>query len=143
MSNLQISPSGIAAATIGQTLAGFIVYGPLFASQWVAAMKKEKGDTFLSEKPKPQQYGTQVAISIAMDALKAYILARFLRRLDARDMERTLKVTFYMWLGLTAPAVAGEIIWEDRPVTLVGMRALNGLLGSLVGAAILYKTQAY
>lgn len=36
-----------------------------------------------------------------------------------------------------------QIIWEDRPVTLVGMRALNGLLGSLVGAGLLYKLQAY
>jgi hypothetical protein len=84
-----------------------------------------------------------MATSIAMDTLKAYILARFLRRLDARDPERVLKLTTYMWIGLVAPTVAGELTWEERPPALVLLRGFNSLVGSLVGAFILYKTHAY
>ncbi|KXS13086.1 hypothetical protein M427DRAFT_34312 [Gonapodya prolifera JEL478] len=83
MSSLAVvSPAAVAAATVAQTLAGFVFYGPLFARRWLHAMRKDKNDPkYLTTPPDPRNYTVKMVSSVILDAIKVcFLMPRSCRR---------------------------------------------------------------
>jgi hypothetical protein len=108
---------GAAAAAV---VLGALWFGPLFGKIWMKEMgftkeDMEKGKT----DPAAQKAMMKSYLLVAVGALiTAYVMAHSLTfamsYLNSTGPQAALMGAFWNWLGFTAPALMGSVLWEGK-----------------------------
>ena len=124
----------LVAAVVSHVL-GFLWFGPLFGKQWAALMgfNKKKMQEAKKKGMPPQTWILMVVGTL----LTSYVLAHFVKYLNAVNVVDAMKLGFWLWIGFFAPVMLGMILWEGKPWKLYFIVVTYWLVNLLATASIL------
>lgn len=125
--------AGIAAAVIG-----FIWYHPrVFGAAW---MRFSNITPETAERAK-QTMMVRVLVALAASTLVAYVMSYFSLVRGVRDWIDALLLGFLAWIGFVAPALLGQVLWEQKPLRLYFINSAYWLVTLVVIALLLAYAQ--
>ena len=133
MVNYDVSIVGVVVAAVAAFIVGFIWYGPLFGKKWMMYTGKKEADLQKGKDRMPMVMGLGFITAL----VTAYVLGVFISSLGAVAIVDALAVGFLAWLGFQATILAGDVLWDGRPVGLFVLNAAHQLVTALIMAAIL------
>lgn len=112
---------------------GMIWYGPLFGKTWMdlSGAKMSKG-----KEAKKMMY-TSMFMGLINTFVGVYVLALLLAMSNPSSLKSGLVLGALIWLGFTATNEATDNIWGGKSWKLFWINGVYGLLGTLIGVAIL------
>ena len=132
---VSINYLAVLVAAIGSIVLGFVWYGPLFGKIWAQLMgfDKKKMDDM-----KKKGMGTKTWILMVIGTLvTTFVLAHFVKYLNAVTAVDALELGFWTWIGFFAPVQLGMVLWEGKPWKLYFILVAYHLVNLLVMASIL------
>lgn len=133
----------VLGAMVSAVVLGGLWFGPLFGKMWMKEVgftkeDMEKGKT----DPKAQKAMMRSYLLVAVGALvTAYVMAHSLAfamyYLKSAGPSAALMGAFWNWLGFTAPALMGSVLWEGKTWKYWGIVAGYYLVSFGVMALIL------
>lgn len=126
---LPIFLAGIVAVIIG-----FIWYHPqVFGGAWM----RMSGIT--PETVERNQKGMWIRALVALFAamVAAYVMSYFGIAWGVYDWIGSVELGFWCWIGFTAPAMLGSVLWERKPVSLYLINSLFWLVAFVAMALVL------
>ena len=124
----------LVAAVVSHVL-GFLWFGPLFGKQWAALMGFDKKK--MQEAKKKGMGAKTWSLMIVGTLVTSYVLAHFVKYLNATDFAGGLQAGFWIWIGFFATVMLGMILWEGKPWKLYFITAAYWLVNLLVASSIL------
>lgn len=118
--DVPINYLAVLISTVAAVVLGFLWFGPLFGKAWMKEMgitdeqmQKAKTD------PATKKSMMRSYLLVALGALiSAYVMAHSLvfasYYLDAAGPSAGFMAAFWNWLGFTAPALMGSVLWEGK-----------------------------
>ena len=130
MPDVQISPLGVALATLASMMIGGLWYSPvLFEKVWLKALGKKKEDITGA--------GKSMAIMLFVALLTAYVMAHFADYVHARTASQGAQLGFWLWLGFVATTSFITTTFENRSRTLYLIFVVYQLVSFLAMGMIL------
>jgi hypothetical protein len=126
---VSISWLAVLVAAIVRFAIGAGWYTALFGKRWRELMKVPEGaaqDGFVQA----------MVVGFITDLVMAYVLARFVAHYDP-TLWGGILVGFMAWLGFVATVMAGSIVYEKKPMELIGINGGYQLVTLVVMGAIL------
>ena len=125
----------VLAAAIASMVLGFLWFGPLFGKQWTGLMgfDKKKMEEAKKKGMPPQTW----IIMIVSSVVTAFVLAHFVKYVNAATVMDALQLGFWTWLGFFAAVMIGMVLWEGKPWKLYFLVVAYHLVNLLVMASIL------
>ena len=124
----------ILAAGIASMLVTWLWYHPrLFGSMW---MRLENFTPEMVERGK-KRMPLMAIIGLLASMLVAWVMSYVGILLGVYDWFGAIELGFWCWLGFAAPPMLGMVLWEQKPVRLYLIVALNWLVAFIVMALIL------
>lgn len=99
---------------------GAVWYGPLFGAHWlrvIGATQLDLEARAAMQKKAGPLYAVQFFLVLGQLALYATIV-------DGFTLERTLEVSFWIWLGFIMPTIAGASMWNNDSASVKWARFL-------------------
>lgn len=118
--DVPINYLAVLVSALGAVVLGGLWFGPIFGKTWMKEvgfktedMEKAKAD------PEIKKAMMKSYLLVAVGALlSAFVLAHSLvfstYYLDVRGPLAGLESAFWIWLGFTAPALMGSVLWEGK-----------------------------
>jgi len=128
--DVPINYLAIAVAAVAAMLVGWLWYGPLFGTKWLA----------LAGKPKPNPavvYPVALVATLVTGFVIAYVTAVTSEALGNGFLVPALFTAFFLWLGFSAARSLIVTLFEQRPVTLFLINTGHDLVVALVMATII------
>jgi len=124
----------ILAAGIASVLVSWAWYSPmLFGRVW---MRLENFTPEMVERAKGRAL-LMAAVGLLASMLVAWVMSYVGILLGVYDWLGAVELGFWCWLGFAAPPMLGMVLWEQKPVRLYLIIALNWLVAFIVMALIL------
>ena len=101
----------VLVAAIASMVVGFVWYGPLFGKTWISLMGFSKKQM---EEGKKKGMGKTYAILAIGSLLTAYILAHFVKYVNAATIGDAVQLVFWIWLGFIVTIALGSVLWEGK-----------------------------
>ena len=124
----------VLVAAIAAHAVGFLWYGPLFGKIWMRLMNIDKKKM---DEAKKKGMGPTYLIMAITTLLTSYVLAHFVKYLNATDIGGALQAAIWIWLGFIATIQTGIVLWEGKPWKLYFLNAAHWLVSLAVMATIL------
>ena len=123
----------VLASAVAFMVVGFIWY-TVFAGPWsgYTGWTRDK----IAKIPQ-NQMGVSYGLTFLTALLTSFVLANFLKLLQAGSVGGALLGAVLVWLGFTAAPEISSFAFEHRPWGLLAIVAGNTLVSMLVGAVIL------
>ncbi len=113
--DIQINYLSVIVAAIVGFVIGWLWYGPLFGKTWAGLM----GWSGEQMKAKMAESMTQtMVVAFVGQLVMAYVLAHFVVVWNVTEYAGAFQLAFWSWLGLVAPVLLGQILWESKPTKL-------------------------
>ena len=131
MALLNINPLAVVIAAIVPMVLGFVWYGPLFGSTWMAARgitREQMGQVNVG-----QAYGLTTVLAI----VTAVAMAMVLSAASTQDLTTGVTLGAIMGVGLVATALVTNGIFEERSWTLVMLNAGYQVVSLILMGAVL------
>jgi len=123
----------VIAAAVLSFVSGGLWYSPLlFGGAWLA-LRGVGADAMAATSPSA---GSLVA-EFLRGLLVAYVLARFVVRLQVADWRGAVRLAFWIWLGFQALAIAGSVIHEGYAWQLYAIHAGDALVKTVSMSVLL------
>ena len=105
----------VIGATVASMIVGFLWYGPLFGTQWMAlsGMSAEKVNAATS-KSMAKSYALMMVGSFVMSYTFAHSLIFASAYLGVEGASAGVMAGFWSWLGFIAPVTLGVVLWEGK-----------------------------
>ncbi len=111
---------------------GMLWYGPLFGKKWMELTGKKMGEMGNKEEM-PKLYVAALAASL----VAAYMLAVFIKFVQAATPVDGAITGFWVWLGFIATVSLNEVLWGKRPLGLYLLNNGHELVNfAIIGAII-------
>jgi len=124
----------ILAAGIASVLVGWLWYHPRFCgSLW---MRLENFTPEMVERGK-KRMPLNAIVALLASMLVAWVMSYVGILLGVYDWLGAVELGFWCWLGFAAPPMLGMVLWEQKPVRLYLIVALNWLVSFIVIAMVL------
>lgn len=126
---MQINYVGIIAATVAQFACGFLWYGPLFGKLWGKIHGFDKLPRETQQKMMKEItpfYGVQFLVTLVI----SFVMSLFITNLPADWNPYGL--AFFFWLGFTAPAQVGAVIFGGTDKKWIGPKIAIQAGGALL-----------
>ena len=137
MDNVTLNYAAILVAAIVNMVIGALWYSPLlFGNIWMKAMKfsknEMKGDKYM---------GARYAVAFLVGLLMIYIMAHYVSAFEANTASMGAQAAFWPWLGFMVPVLAGDILWNGKPISVFVINASHYLVALLMAGVILATWQ--
>ena len=127
---LAVLVAGIASMVVGALWYSQLLFGKI----WMQLMGfNEKKLAEAKKKGMAKSY----IITFISSLLTAYILAHFVKYVQAATIADSLVLAFWIWLGFFATTMLGSILWEGKPLKLYVINILHYLVSLSVMSIIL------
>jgi hypothetical protein len=124
----------ILAAGIVSTLIGWVWYSPkVFGGAW---MRLTNLTPEMVEKGK-KRMPLMALVALLGSMLAAYVMSYFGIAWGVYDWIGAIELGFWCWIGFVAPAMLGQVLWDQKPVRLYLINSLFWLVSFIVMAIIL------
>ena len=124
----------ILAAGIASMLVTWLWYNPrLFGGIW---MRLENFTPEMVERGR-KRMPLMVVVGLLASMLVAWVMSYIGILLGVYDWLGAVELGFWCWLGFAAPPMLGMVLWEQKPIRLYLIIALNWLVAFVVIALIL------
>lgn len=124
----------IVIAAIANVILGFLWYHPsVFGGAW---MRLTGITPELAERGKKRMPISVIAAFLA-SMVVAYVMSYFGIAWGVFDWLSAIELGFWLWIGFTAPAMLGSVLWDQKPLRLYFINALFWLVSFIVMAVIL------
>ncbi len=110
--DIAINYFAVVVAAVAAVVLGFLWFGPVFGKMWMGEMGTSKES--MSENMKGRNMNLTYAIQALGSLVMAYVLAHFVILLNITDTTMALQFAFWSWLGLVAPTMLGQVLWEGK-----------------------------
>jgi hypothetical protein len=130
MSYFHVNFLAVLVAAICQWLLGALWYNVVYAKKWKALVGYSEG-----EKPKLLVLG--LIASFVGDLVLSFVLVHLDQWIFADTFARGISVGILFWIGLMAPPLLTQHIFENRPFKLFAINAAYWLLAMGLGGGIL------
>ncbi|CAG8845039.1 24606_t:CDS:2, partial [Gigaspora margarita] len=106
-----------------------LIYGPLFGKTWLSAMNKDKGN----EKwlPKDENINYRFFGAFFLSAAESYVYGVLLNLTGAESYLHTFQLGLILYLGCFMPMIVSELLWENRPFTLIKIKAFRAAVSTI------------
>lgn len=131
MNNKKVSHISIIIAALPYILLGYPWYS-LFRDPWF-----EGGGLTVEQLINGPGYLSAFSVAIISALIMAYILSFFITKTGERTTLRGIKLGFIIWLGIIAPLLGTQYIFEARTIAYFGITAGYPLLGLIIMGAII------
>ena len=132
---VNINYLAVLVAAVAAHILGFLWYGPLFGKQWMAMMGMDKKKM---QEAKKKGMGAQTwIVMIVGTLLTSFVLAHFVKYLNAETIADALELAFWTWLRFFGAVMLGTVIWEGRPWKLYFLNTAYWLVNLCIMASIL------
>ena len=91
---------------------GFLWYGPLFGSQWMALTGVTEAQ--ITEAKTKGGMGGKYALAFVGALLMGYVVARFAVGIGIAGAYAGVKLGAWAWLGLVVPVTLGKVLWDGK-----------------------------
>jgi hypothetical protein len=122
--------SVVVISAIVQWLFGALWYGVIFKKSWTKLVGFGEG-----EKPKNRIFG--MIASLIACLLLSYALANIVGLMGSKDLFAGASVAIILWLGIMAPPLFTQHIFENRRANLFAINACYWLLAMAIGGGIM------
>lgn len=114
---IEYSPTKILIFSLQDFLLGFLWFSPLlFAEPWKESV--ELTDEKINERQmKNTNMGKLFAIQICFNIISILSLSYLMVNVNPATLSDALTLAFIVWLGFTAGAQFGPVLWESKPIT--------------------------
>lgn len=116
MTEVPVNYVAVLVAAVVNMVLGFIWYGPLFGTQWMALSGFKKEDM---DKAKAKGMNKAYTIMTLGSLLMAYVLSHSLvfasTYTETAGVAAGFMVGFWTWLGFVAPVTVGTVLWDGKP----------------------------
>ena len=130
ISYLPVLVSGITAMVIGA-----VWYHPkVFGTEWMSLAGLSKADL---EGAKRRGMVTAMLAAFAGSLLMMSVMDQILAFSGAVSLLQAGTIGFLVWLGFIAPVLLGSVLWENKPLKLCFINAVQYLIALIIGAAII------
>lgn len=124
----------IFGAALLATVVGFLWYHPrVFGTIW---MQHARLTPEAVERAKKRTHLYAIA-GLFGNVIAAYVLYYLLVSFDIATVEIAILVGFLAWIGFTAPALLGMILWEQKPLAYYLVNALYWLVSLVLMSVML------
>ena len=130
MTYLHVNPIAVLMATVMQWVLGWLWYGYVFRSRWMALVGISAG-----EKPANAWFG--MVASFVANLVLSFILAHIIVWSAASSFPEGVFLGALCWLGFMAPAMITQHIFEKRPAKLFAINASYWLLAMMLSGGVL------
>lgn len=121
------------AAGVAALIIGIVWYHPrVFGTAW---MKMAHITPEMAERRKDMWIRALIAFIASMIA--AYVMSYFGMAWGVFTWPSALQLALWCWIGFTAPAMLGSVLWERKPLNLYFINSLYWLVTFVVMALIL------
>ena len=124
----------VLAATVASMVIGFVWYGSLFGKVWMQIMSFDKKKM---EEMKKKGMAMQYIVAFVSTFIMVYILAHFVKYVNATTIADAAQLGFWIWLGFFATTMLGMVLWEGKPLKLYVIHVAHHLVTLIVAAGIL------
>lgn len=126
---VELAIAKILGAALLATVLGFLWYHPrAFGTIW---MQNARLTPEAVERAKKRTH-LYAAAGFFANLIAAYVLYYVLISFDIATMGIAILVGFLAWIGFTAPALLGMIVWEQKPLAYYMVNALYWLVSLLL-----------
>ncbi len=123
----------LVAAIVNMAL-GSLWYSPrLFGAQWLHAMGWSAEEMDRRKKKAKSAYMASMVASLVM----AYVLALFIKNLDARTAQEGAIIGFWLWLGFVVTTALASVAFEGRSKTVYYINSGYNLVALVIMGALL------
>ncbi len=127
---LAVLVSGIASMVIGG-----LWYSPLlFGKLWIKLSNISEKQI---EETKKKGMAKNYIISFIASLVMAYVLAHFVKYIQAVDVSNALQLAFWIWLGFIVTITINMVLWENKSYKLFLLNIFHHLISLAVMAIIL------
>ena len=127
----------VLVAAIASMAVGFVWYGLLFRTQWMAYM----GLTMESMANMKMSANAAYVLQFVGSLIMAYVLAHSIvfasAFTDTEGAMAGIMAGFWSWLGFVAPVTLGVVLWENKSWGLWLINASNYLVALVLMGAII------
>lgn len=121
-------------AAIASMVIGMAWYSKaLFGGMWMQLSGTTEKDM---QKAKQKGMTKQIAGQFIATLVTAYVLAHFVRYVNAMSWTDGVQAGFWLWLGFVAPLMLGIVLWEGKPFKLYLLKIAHELVTLCVMGAI-------
>lgn len=121
--------AGMVSAVIG-----FVWYHPhVFGSAW---MRLSGLTPEVVERGKRRMHMDEI-LALLASILAAYVLFSLISKLGIYDIRGAVQLGFFAWAGFIVPALAGIVLWEQKPISLFLINAGYWLISIIAMSIIL------
>lgn len=126
---LAVLVAGVVAYAVGAWW-----HSPLgFGKQWMGMVGLTEGHM----KTMPLTAVQAMSIGFVVTLLVSFVLAHFIVLVGANNVNTTLQLGFWLWLGFLAPTLANGWLWEGKSAKLFAFNALYALVSIEIMALVL------
>jgi hypothetical protein len=120
----------VVVSAVIQWLFGALWYGVVFKKSWSKLVGFTEG-----EKPKNRVFG--MIVSLVACLLLSYALARIVGLAGSKDLFAGASLAIILWLGIMAPPLFTQHVFENRRANLFAINACYWLLAMAIGGGIM------
>ena len=131
---ISINYWAVLAAAVANMVLGFLWYGPLFGAQW---MKLTNIDKSKIDDAKKKGMSKIYALAFLTSIVMSFILAYFLRYVQAGTILEGIILAFLLWIGFFATTQLGSVLWEGKSAKLYFLNTLYYLASLCIMSIIL------
>jgi hypothetical protein len=123
----------VLVAAIGMFFVGFVFYGLLFTSQWVALWGFSEADLAAMAEAgnMPMIFGFLISLATA------FFIGLALKALKANDLMPAVINSVFLWAGFAVTTLAYDIVYAAQPFALLALDGAHLLVGFILAAVIL------
>ncbi|KAL1915832.1 uncharacterized protein VTP21DRAFT_6220 [Calcarisporiella thermophila] len=133
-----VNPIALLVGSLFEHLVGYVIYGasPL-GRIWMLGMRADKRD---DKYPSNARFSFQTACAYSFLSFltQNYFLGVLLKLAHVQSLQQASLLAALVVMGVLFPKLVGELLWESRPLSVLGVRGLNGAACCLGSTVILY-----
>jgi hypothetical protein len=133
LQQVSINYLSVLVASIASFVLGMLWYGPLFGKYWMKMMGFTK-DSIKKMKLTPAK---AMSLGFIITIIMAYVLAHFVKYLDATTFTDAAQLAFWLWIGIQIPLAIGSFLWEGKSFQLFIFNAAYRLVEIIIIISIL------